>query len=331
MLSLFRQNNIFAAAALFLFTIVIRLSPFFSPIHVDLNINAPLAQFIFNRVQNFDSYYFFSIIAASLLVFIQAWLINYITSEHGILYNDSFLPGLIFVTLNSLYPDQMLLTPQLLANTFIILLFQRLCRLYESEKPLYIVLDSGLYLGLASMFNYDLLVYLPFILISVIVMTSFNLRYLAVAVLGILIPIYFTAIIFFLRDNFNELLLMLEKSFNRQYVPNLKINFSQVFPWLILAPIVLFSTINMQLKYFKNRVKTRRILLDIGLMFLFSLLVVSIEDRNFIFAVTYLSVPLSIVVAYYFLSPKHLILKEIFYLLLVASAIYYQYFTPLFS
>ena len=42
--------------------------PFLRIIPIDLNINAPLAQFIFNWVSTFEDYYFFSAVSASFLV-----------------------------------------------------------------------------------------------------------------------------------------------------------------------------------------------------------------------------------------------------------------------
>jgi hypothetical protein len=126
---------------------------------IDLNINAPLAQVTFNWITTFDNYYYFSAVSASFFVFLEAWLVNHIVAKHSILNKDSFLPALFFVLLNSLYPQQLFLSPQLIGNLFVIFMFYRLCNLYEAERPLYIVLDGGLYLGLAVLFNYDTLVY----------------------------------------------------------------------------------------------------------------------------------------------------------------------------
>jgi hypothetical protein len=45
-----------------------------------------------------------------------------------------------------------------------------------------------------------------------------------------------------------------------------------------------------------------------------------------VFAVCYLSVPVSIVMANYFMSKRLVILKEILFFLLVIAAVIYQYF-----
>lgn len=325
MLNLFRNNNVFAFILLIVFAIIIRLLPFLSVITIDLNINAPLAQVTFNWITTFDDYYYFSAVTATLMVLLQAWLLNHLVSKHSILNKDSYMPALMFVMLNSLYPQQLFLNPQLIGNLFIILMFQRLCNLYESEKPLYIVLDSGLFLGMAVLFNYDTLIYLPFILISVILMTYFNIRFLLASIFGILLPIYLLGVVFFINDNFNDLLLIVNNSLERTYLNELDVNWIKIIPWFLVVAIVFVSGISLQSHYFKNKVKTRRILFTVVLYIIISLLLVLIEDHNIVFAICSISVPVSIVMANYFVNSRLAILKETLFFLLIAAAITYQY------
>jgi len=326
LLNLFRNNSIFAFLFLIVFTVLIRLLPFLRIIPIDLNINAPLAQFIFSWISTFDDFYFFSAVIASFLVLLQAWMVNNLVINHSILIKDSFLPALLFILLNSFYPQQMFLSPQLIANLFIILMFQRLCNLYDSEKPLYIVLDSGLYLGMAVLFNYDTLVYLPFILISVILMTYFNIRFILARIFGIILPIYLLGVLFFMMDNLNDLFIIINNSLNRNYLTSISINWNKIIPWFLISFIVFASGISLQLNYFKNKVKTRRILITIALYIAISVLLTLIEDHDLVFAVCYLSVPVSIVMANYFMSKRLILLKEILFFSLVVAAVLYQYF-----
>lgn len=325
MLNLFRNNSIFAFIFLIVFTIVIRLLPFIQIVPIDLNINAPLAQFVFGWINTFDDYYYFSAVSATILVMLQAWLINHVVIKHAILPNDSFMPALFFVLLNSFYPQQLFLSPQLIGNIFIILMFHRLCNLYEAEKPLYIVLDSGLYLGMAILFNYDTLIYLPFILISVVLMTYFNIRFLLVSIFGILMPIYLIGVVFYMFDNLNDLLQIVNSSLERTYLGHININWNKIIPWVFIAAIVFLSGASLQSNYFKNKVKTRRILLTVALFIAVSILLALIEDHNIVFAICYLAIPVSIVMANYFMNSKLAYIKESLFVLLVIAAFVYQY------
>jgi hypothetical protein len=286
---------------------------------------APLPRLFFPYLTSLPNHIFWSLIISGALVCIQALVINYIMSRHGVLYKDTALPGLFFVVLNSLYPEQMQLTPQLISNTFLILLFQRLCYLYESTNPLLIVLDAGMYLGLGILFNYDLSVFLPFILVSVVIFTSFNLRYLAVSVLGILIPLYFTAVIFYLTDNLGELLYYVKLSFQKSLLNPIAASVDMIAPLVPLIPVLLVSAFELQRNYFRNKVKTRRIWQCIALMVGFGVLGLFIDNTNFLYAFAYLSVPLCMVIAYYFISTRRLLLKEVLFLALIGLSLYYQF------
>ncbi len=326
MLNLFRNNSIFALLFLIVFTVLIRISPFLITLPIDLNINAPLAQILFEWITTFEDYYYFSVVSASFFVVLQAWLLNHLVVKHSILRKDSFLPALFFVLLNSFYKEQLFLNPQLIANLFIILMFERLCNLYESEKPLYVVLDSGLFLGLAILFNYDTLIYLPLILISVVIITYFNIRFLLASIFGILLPIYLVGVVFYMFDSLNDLLIIIEISVKRNYINQITFNWIKLLPWFLITGITLVSAVLLQAEYFKSKVKTRRIIFTVVIFIIISVLIILIENHNLVYAVCYLSIPLSIIIANYFMNKRYVILKEILFLLLVSACVLYQYF-----
>lgn len=326
MLNLFRNNSIFSLLFLIVFTILIRISPYLINLPIDLNINAPLAQILFEWITTFEDYYYFSVVSASFFVVLQAWLLNHLVIKHSILRKDSFLPALIFVLLNSFYKEQLFLSPQLIANLFIILMFERLCNLYESEKPLYVVLDSGLFLGLAILFNYDTFIYLPLILISVVIITYFNIRFLLASIFGILLPIYLVGVVFYMFDSLNDLLIIIEISIKRNYINQITFNWVKLLPWFLITGITLVSAVLLQAEYFKSKVKTRRIIFTVVIFIIISILIILIENHNLVYAVCYLSIPLSIIIANYFMNKRFVILKEILFLLLVSASVLYQYF-----
>jgi hypothetical protein len=285
---------------------------------------APFSRIFFHFFENLNNHILWGKVISVVLLFLQAWLLNFIVSQHSILYKDAFLPGLFFVLLNSFYPQQSELTPQLISNTFILLLFQRLCFLYESTNPLLIVFDAGMYLGLGILFNYDLSVFLPFILISVVIFTSFNIRYLIISIIGIAVPLYFTIAGFYLNNNLQELIFFVKQSLEKQLLKTFHASLPIFLPWIILLPVVLISGFELQQNFFRNKVKTRRILQSVGLMLLFGIFGLFIENTDFIYAVCYLSVPMSIIIAYYFISEKRSVLKELIFWVLTGICVYYQ-------
>lgn len=304
--------------------LLFRLPAFLEVPMYEFNQNAPFARLTFTFLQALPNPYFWCLIIATALVFMQAVFINYIVASHGVLHKNTFLPGLFYLLFNSLFFVQNQLTPQLISSTFLLLLFQRLCYLYESPNPLLVVLDAGLYLGAGILFNYDLLLYLPFILISVIIFTSFNIRYLIISLLGILIPLYFTAVFFYTTNRFDELIGYILQSFESKYLKPIETNWIRLIPWIIILPITVSSIFALQQNFFRNKVKTRRIIQSIYLMLLFGVVGLFFENNNYMYAITYLAVPLSVVVAYYFISEKRFWLKELFFATIVVLVFYYQ-------
>ncbi|TAE88239.1 MAG: hypothetical protein EAY81_03100 [Bacteroidetes bacterium] len=303
---------------------MLKLPAFLEVPKYDFIENAPLARFVFTLVAALPNHYLWSLIITTTLVFLQAIFINYIVASHGVLYKNTFLPALFYVLINSMFFVQNELTPQLISTTFILFLFQRLCYLYQSQNPLLVVLDAGLYLGVAVLFNYDLLLYLPFILISVIIFTSFNVRYLIITLIGIMVPLYFMMVYFYSIDRFDDFIRYMVQSFESKYLKPIETNWIRLIPWAIFLPVTASSVFTLQQNFFRNKVKTRRIIQSIYLMLVFGVIGLFFENLNYMYAISYLAVPLSIVLAYYFISTKRFWLKEALFGVLVILALYYQ-------
>jgi hypothetical protein len=304
----------------------LRIAPLFVPIYEQPNINTPLAQLLFHWLNNNPVYVGNQFLLSSFLVFFQALLLNYISTDNSILYKDSLLPGLFFVIINSIYPQQLILSPQMIANSFLLLMLFRICYLYDSESPILLVFDIGVLLGIGLQFNYDMLVYLPFILVSIITMTSFNFRYLLVAIIGIIVPAYFLGVIFYLTDQFGPFIQSFEYSIQKSYfnTPNLPIQ--KLTTWISLMPPFVFSIFQLQGNYFRNRVKTRRLQLTMGILLLFGIFSLYAENQSFIYAIPFLSSSLALAIANYFISHKRFWLKELLLFSTLTTIVLNHYF-----
>lgn len=325
MLVFFRNNNILTYAALLVYTAILRLSPYFLHPSFDIHINAPLSQFIFQDLGMQHISPTLNYLLASLLLFIQAFWLNYISSQHNFMPSYSTIPALLFITINSIYPQQMLLNPQLLSNTFLILLFQRLCYLYESPRPLYLALEAGFYLGTAMLFNYDLITYLIFIIAAVITMTSFNLRFITVSLIGLILPIYFITVFFYLMNRLNDFIAFVKNSFENGFINVGNFPVKMLYPWAFIIFLSIIGLLKIQARFLGNNVKTRRILIMSFLMLILSLPVLFIQMKNLILNLIYLSVPVSIAIAYFLSENYRTRLKEFLFFILLALSISYSY------
>jgi len=212
-----------------------------------------------------------------------------------------------------------------LANTFIILLLHRLCYLYESDRPLFLVFDAAILLGIGLLLDYDLIIYLFFILLSVLFMTAFNLRYWLAAIFGIIIPSYFLGVYFFLTDQLGDFLISFQYSISKSYLNPIGITWIESLIWFIIIPIFVFSTLSLQLNFLRNKVKTRRIQVIILLLQVFGVISVLAQNQMYVFGLAFLSVSLSVIMANYFIRSKRKLLKDILFLLLLICMMYYHF------
>lgn len=325
MLKIFQQTNLFSAAILLLLLIILRLFAFTSDYLPDISASAPLANLLFARLKNLENYHLISIMAAASFIYIQALFVNYMGSSHNILYKHSYLPSLFYVILNSIYKEQLYLSPQIISNTFFIIMVFRLCSLYENNKPILLILDCGMLLGIAILFNYDAIVFLPFILLSVVSITNFNLRYVFAAVLGILIPIYFATVLFFLFNNIQLFKQSVINSFSNVSLKAIDIGYLKNIPLFVIIPVFFISLIKLQFNFFKNNVKTRRLLFMMGLLAVFGSIMLFLDNISYVYATCYISVAISFAMAYFFLTTKRLIFKEILIWLLIIAVISSHY------
>ncbi|MFN4084158.1 MAG: DUF6427 family protein [Bacteroidia bacterium] len=321
MLRYLKENNLFSLFVLMAATMLLRVYPAIHDYHFQFNTNAPLSVLLFNALKQIENYDLISNLLATVIVFLQALLVNLIARQHQILYKHSYLPGLMFVIFNSIYKEQLYFTPQLLSNTFLIFLVYRLCFLYEHKNAILPVFDSGAMLGIALLFNYDLIVMLPFILLSVITLTRFKIRYIFVSIIGIITPLYFLAGLFYLFNYFDLFIETVLQSFYKTYFKAFSIKLLPNLSFLIIAPVTLLGYLGIQQNFFKNNVKTRRLIIMLILMVAFSVLTLFIEDDFFGLSLCYASIPLSYFMAYFFLGSKRTVLKEILIWIIIALVI----------
>lgn len=326
MLNLFRHKSILAAICIMLLAALFRWKVLLYPLPYDFMHSAFLSNMVFDFLKTLHNFTLLSYIVAMILVMLQAVMLNYTVSRHEILYKETYLPGFMFVLLNSLYVEQFQLTPQLMSNTFILLVFQRLCYLYESPKPLLLVLDSGIYLGIGIMFNYYLILFLPFILISVVVFTSFNLRYIIISLLGIMLPMYFVFVFYYMTNRLNELQNLLDPAIFTITIKPVIHSLEQLAPWFLLLPLAIIGAFGLQQNFFRNKVKTRRIIQSIAIFSLFGALALVGDRNNMLYSVGFISIPLSIVTGYYLISTKRFWLKEAVIWAVILMQVYYQMF-----
>jgi hypothetical protein len=327
MLNLFRQNTVLSAIATVVLALLLRTPMFFQYPEIQVQGAGPVSVLFFKLIQKTANPLQLSFIIATAIIVFQSLLLNYIVNKHEVLYKFTFLPGTVFLVASSLFPEQMQLSPQLLANTFLMLMLLRMFYLYESQQPIYLVFDAGMLLGIALLFHVEMIMLLPFILISVIIFTSFNIRYIIIALLGIFIPAYFIGTYFYVTDRLDMFQNLFIDAFQQLDIQITISNYYAFVPLGILLIPVVLGYIGLSQNYFQNKVKTRRIHQSILLLTAFGVLLLLAENTNYTQALYFLNIPLAIAAGYYFLGIKRFWFKEmLFWSLIICSLLFVNQF-----
>lgn len=249
-----------------------------------------------------------------LLLLVQAFYLNYLATSNAFTDRYSALPGLIYLLLMSSTPSMISLNPVLMANLFLIPAMNKLVDVYEEERIAKELFNSGLLIGLATLFYYPALVLFVALIASVFVYYIFSLRRLIAALLGLITPIVFILVWFFLQD---EILLWHEDPtslFQPMHVPDLNITLSQK---LFIGGLALFSLLSFaHLQFVYKAAKPIRIRKRITLLFLLFL----ISSASYLFAINFLhlhygllNITLSIALAIYFYDMRYRKLTEVLF------------------
>lgn len=143
---------------------------------------------------------FWSALCATLLVFIQALIVNGLADHFRLMNDRNWLPGMAFSLLASALPDFQFLSPPLVAATFLGLAIWRVFQTYKSPKSAVLVFDAAFWLTVSSLFYPKSLLLIVAIFFSIGLMRSWNLRDGIAFIAGIIVPIFLGWLWYFWAD-----------------------------------------------------------------------------------------------------------------------------------
>lgn len=265
------------------------------------------------------------IVISLFFVVLQAFFLTNVINKQGVLRETSHLPALLYVVLMSCFPEQLSFNPLLFANFFIIVFLNSIFNFYRSDTAVFEVFNAGVFIGLASLFYWPCLFLFPLTMASLFVLRPFNIREWAVSFLGVLLPFVFFGVVLFWLDmlSVNSIKSILEPLYRVQF--STAYNGTYIILTAILAIILIASLwrFSSDLNNFSN-LRARKFLAIIVWFFLFAALSYLVASKNSMIGLSFLAIPLSVIISNYFLSLKNQLLAELVFLLLLVAVIYNQ-------
>ena len=265
-------------------------------------------------------------ILASLLVFLQALYFNYIINRHRILSKNSYLPAMAYVLLSSLLTEFTLLTPALLANTFLLFSVAKILSIYKKERAAASIFDAGLLISIASLFFFPYLAFFVFILMSMILLRPFNLREYAMAILGVIIPYYFIGVYFFWHHELPAFWKTLQITHLNFPVQQIEKSTRVIVIGGSLLLVILWTLFYLQANMFRVVVQVRSYLTIFMLLFIAGILSMLVEFNGEFFHFVWMALPVGLAFAIFFMEVRRRWFAEILHFFLLLSVLFFQFY-----
>ncbi|MGI9543694.1 MAG: hypothetical protein ACR2MX_10575 [Cyclobacteriaceae bacterium] len=287
MLAFFRINDPYRLVGIFVLLIIIRIPVFLSGTPLTLpelnwmllgesvangqviyksiwDQTAPLSALIFGVIDLvFGRSQLAHQIIATLLVFIQSIILNQLLLRNKAYNENSYVPALIYILLMSSLYFYYTLSPTLMSLTFILLAINNLFYdiAYKAGQERF--LNTGIYLGLATLFFFPAILFFPVMFLSFIMYTGSDFRKYLLLLFGFIFPFILVAGAFFwqyaLQEYYQQYLLSVLTINSQVLIDRLPILIILAIPliFLVLALLKLWQAkrynnyqVNFQIVFF---------------------------------------------------------------------------------
>ncbi|MDF1673135.1 MAG: DUF6427 family protein [Vicingaceae bacterium] len=266
-------------------------------------------------------YIWLDMVVAIGLISFQLFFVSYIVNEYKLLDSNTYLPSLILVTLNCASIFNLCFHQIIVANSLIIVAFYQLLKLYNVSNKYGLLFNSGILVGLASMLYFPSVLYFVVIWLVLIYMTTPVWRDFAISLIGFVIPLIYYIAYFFVFKDLSELVFLTENTKIFEF------NFWTLNIWnkgvlLMLVLLMLISAFKLLISAGKSIAKVRKMLVSVLLYFLVSILSLFLNQGDVVATLLLMSVPLSIMIGFFFQNIRKAWLAEAIYFVLVATIVF---------
>jgi len=256
------------------------------------------------------------------IVYLSALFLNNMMVQHEILFRRNFLGAYFFCLIASIYPEYYLLGSPILVTFLMIISMQKLFELYKVPYPFDNIFLTGILTGFCVLLNLSFIVMLVFMLIGIMFFRAIKFKEIMAALLGFALPIFIAFVLNYLLNDvfFPEYLNF--PSFDTKNIL-FQILYSP-FPYITL--IAVLASIRIVSNYWRNTIKTRRIIILIYFYLAIALLLTFTGNENPLQESLLCALPLSIILAHYYTVDNQLKwYRKLMHILLLVIVFVFQF------
>ncbi|MFA8434149.1 MAG: DUF6427 family protein [Marinifilaceae bacterium] len=264
-------------------------------------------------------------ILAFLLLLATAFGLNQLNEKYIFIKQRTDLPAFLFILLTTGTIVFHGMHPAIPAGGLMVLAMNRFLGVYRGSATISRTFDTGIIVGLATLFYFHTFPFLIWIWLGLIVMSCFQWREFIVGLFGFLTPLFFAFGWYFWNDRLPELgniitynLLGEDRVFH--------LSDWQLYFWGFLGVVVLFSSFFMLKVYEEKRTSSRKYFTLILWYFIFNVATFFLFPATGLDIYFLAAIPITYLVSHYFELQRHRWMGEVVFTILLLSCFVIQFF-----
>ncbi|MCB0609025.1 MAG: hypothetical protein KDD12_15030 [Lewinella sp.] len=199
MLALFRTNQLQLGIIMVVYALVIYAYGFYHPMDWAPKHPGVLVRWVYEQIGGTSG--MGARMLAMLLVFLEAFVLNFIVARHRLGDEVNLFPGIFFILFSSLIPEFQQLSPLHFANFFLLLGLGECLKIYRAPECTGNLFNAGIWIGMASLCYSTYLLFLFFGLAAMITLRAVNLKEVLAHLIGGILPVIWAWIYGYYTDS----------------------------------------------------------------------------------------------------------------------------------
>jgi hypothetical protein len=255
----------------------------------------------------------YGVILTFVLALIMSFLIVNFNTSQFFINERTFLPAAIYVLFTGLFPHYQLLNPVLPASFFLMIAIRRIMDAYRKPGTAFNFFDGSVLIGIGSLFYANLVWFALLAIIGIAILRTGNVKEIVISVIGLLTPAVITVGIYYvtgkdlnsLYDVFRYNLFSEtgEYYFTRMAIVGL----------IITALIILVCLVHLLSLLNNKKIKARKTFTELIWTLVISLAVYFILPSASVELIWLAAIPVSYIIAHYFIFSRKKLFPEIFF------------------
>lgn len=265
-------------------------------------------------------------LVTTIIIWLQALLINAMVARNRLASEINLFPGLFYILVCSALPVFQEFSPLHLANTFLILAIGQISRIYKQNRYTDYLFNSGLLIGLASLFYSPYILFLLPILFGLNSLRAFKLKEWLAVIIGSGIPVLWLLVLAFLNDDLGNRWEVWSSGiafFDIDRQPMLR---SELIGLIIMGTLILVLLINHNAIIQKTIIEVRKKIDLLYTVLFFGLIVTAFSASASMVNLLTVTVPCGILLSFLFTRMSRA-MSELVHLFLLIGVLVYHYLT----